>query len=131
MTTRETNGDRHCLVTGHSGSSDSEEPGIWAVPRPGSVALDSTRVGGCFSCQPWLYVALKRLEEKEWIRAEWARVTTTARQLFYSLTVKGREQLAEKIGEWRRLTRAMSLALDADHGPQNVEARACSGANSR
>lgn len=37
---------------------------------------------------------------------------------FYSLTAKGREQLAEKTGEWRRLTRAMSLVLDANHGPK-------------
>jgi DNA-binding PadR family transcriptional regulator len=32
---------------------------------------------------------------------------------FYSLTAKGREQLTEKTGEWRRLTRAMGLILDA------------------
>ena len=31
---------------------------------------------------------------------------------FYSLTSKGREQLTEKTGEWRRLTRAMGLILD-------------------
>jgi DNA-binding PadR family transcriptional regulator len=35
---------------------------------------------------------------------------------FYALTPKGREQLAEKAGEWRRLTRAMGLILDASGG---------------
>jgi PadR family transcriptional regulator, regulatory protein PadR len=38
------------------------------------------------------------------------------------LTPKGREQLVEKTGEWRRLTRAMNLILDANKGPQREEA---------
>jgi DNA-binding PadR family transcriptional regulator len=40
---------------------------------------------------------------------------------FYSLTAKGREQLVEKIGEWRRLTRAMGLILDSGSGAQGEE----------
>jgi DNA-binding PadR family transcriptional regulator len=31
---------------------------------------------------------------------------------FYSLTTKGREQLVEKIGEWRRLAPATGLILE-------------------
>jgi PadR family transcriptional regulator PadR len=38
------------------------------------------------------------------------------------LTRKGREQLAEKTGEWRRLTRAMGLILDSSNGLQSEEA---------
>jgi PadR family transcriptional regulator PadR len=61
-----------------------------------------------------LYVALQRLEDKNWIRAKWGVSENNRKARFYSLTPKGREQLAEKTGEWRRLTRAMGLILDAN-----------------
>jgi PadR family transcriptional regulator, regulatory protein PadR len=32
---------------------------------------------------------------------------------FYTITVKGREQLLEKTNEWERLTKAMGLILGA------------------
>jgi PadR family transcriptional regulator PadR len=60
-----------------------------------------------------LYVALQRLEDKKWIRAKWGVSENNRKARFYSLTPKGREQLVEKTGEWRRLTRAMGLILDA------------------
>jgi DNA-binding PadR family transcriptional regulator len=41
---------------------------------------------------------------------------------FYSLTPKGREQLAEKTSEWQRLTRAMGLILDAKGDLRGEEA---------
>ena len=69
-----------------------------------------------------LYVALQRLEDKKWIRAKWGVSENNRKARFYSLTAKGREQLVEKTGEWRRLTRAMGLILDANHGPQSEEA---------
>ena len=65
-----------------------------------------------------LYVALQRLEDKEWIRAKWGVSENNRKARFYSLTAKGREQLVEKTGEWRRLTRAMGLILDAAKGPR-------------
>lgn len=69
-----------------------------------------------------LYVALQRLEDKEWIEAEWGVSENNRRARFYRLTAKGREQLAEKSGEWRRLTRAMGLILDAGSGLTGEEA---------
>src|ERR1700742_2844965 len=63
-----------------------------------------------------LYVALQRLEDKKWIRAKWGVSENNRKARFYSITAKGREQLAEKTGEWRRLTRAMGLILDATGG---------------
>ncbi len=60
-----------------------------------------------------LYVALQRLEDKKWIRAKWGVSENNRKARFYSLTPKGREQLVEKTGEWRRLTRAMGLILDS------------------
>jgi transcriptional regulator len=65
-----------------------------------------------------LYVALQRLEDKEWIDAEWGLSENKRKARFYRLTAKGREQLAEKTGEWRRLTRAMGLILDSSGGMQ-------------
>lgn len=69
-----------------------------------------------------LYVALQRLEDKKWIRAKWGVSENNRKARFYALTQKGREQLVEKTGEWRRLTRAMSLILDSGNGPQGEEA---------
>ena len=68
-----------------------------------------------------LYVALQRLEDKQWIRAKWGVSENNRKARFYSLTPQGRAQLLEKTNEWQRLTRAMSLILDASHGPQNQE----------
>ena len=69
-----------------------------------------------------LYVALQRLEDKNWIRAKWGVSENNRKARFYTLTALGREQLVEKTGEWRRLTRAMGLILDAGNGPQGEEA---------
>jgi PadR family transcriptional regulator PadR len=65
-----------------------------------------------------LYVALQRLEDKKWISAKWGVSENNRKARFYSLTAKGREQLVEKIGEWRRLTRAMGLILEPGNGLQ-------------
>lgn len=69
-----------------------------------------------------LYVALQRLEDKKWISAKWGVSENNRKARFYSLTAKGREQLMEKIGEWRRLTRAMGLILEPGNGLQGEEA---------
>src|ERR1700678_1045933 len=69
-----------------------------------------------------LYVALQRLEDRKWISAKWGMSENNRKARFYSLTAKGREQLGEKIGEWRRLTRAMGLILEPGNGLQAEEA---------
>jgi PadR family transcriptional regulator, regulatory protein PadR len=69
-----------------------------------------------------LYVALQRLEDKNWIRAKWGVSENNRKARFYSLTPKGREQLTEKTSEWRRMTRAMGLILDSGNGQQGEEA---------
>ena len=68
-----------------------------------------------------LYVALQRLEDKDLIRAKWGVSENNRKARFYFLTPKGREHLMDKTGEWRRLTRAMGLILDAAR-PQGEEA---------
>ena len=69
-----------------------------------------------------LYLALQRLEDKEWIRAEWGLSENNRRARFYSLTPTGREQLVEKTSEWQRLTRAMGLILGDSAAPSTEEA---------
>jgi PadR family transcriptional regulator PadR len=69
-----------------------------------------------------LYLALQRLEDKKWISAKWGVSENNRKARFYSLTAKGREQLVAKTSEWQRLTRAMSLILDAGEGPRSEEA---------
>jgi transcriptional regulator len=69
-----------------------------------------------------LYVALQRLEDKKWISAKWGVSENNRKARFYSLTARGRGQLVEKTGEWRRLARAMSLILDSGAGLKGEEA---------
>ena len=70
----------------------------------------------------WLDGALQRLEDEGSIRAKWGVSENHRKARFYSLTPKGREQLVEKTGEWRRLTRAMGLILDSGKSRQGQEA---------
>jgi PadR family transcriptional regulator PadR len=69
-----------------------------------------------------LYLALQRLEDKEWISAEWGLSENNRRARFYSLTPTGREQLVEKTSEWKRLNRAMGLILGNSGAPTAEEA---------
>jgi transcriptional regulator len=69
-----------------------------------------------------LYLALQRLEDKKWISAQWGVSENNRKARFYSLTAAGREQLAEKAGEWKRLSRAMGLILNGTMGPTGEEA---------
>src|SRR5262249_34651071 len=63
--------------------------------------------------QGTLYPALYRLERQGLIRSEW-KVTEKSRQArYYSLTPKGRRQLAAELAQWRRTSRAVNLVLDA------------------
>src|SRR5262245_58206554 len=43
-----------------------------------------------------LYLALQRLEDRDWIAAEWGVSENNRKARFYSLTPKGREQLVQK-----------------------------------
>jgi len=68
-----------------------------------------------------LYLALQRLEDKEWISAEWGLSENNRRARFYSLTPKGRKHLVEKTSEWHRLTRAIGLILGNGAAPTAEE----------
>jgi len=65
-----------------------------------------------------LYLALERLEEKQWLKAEWGVSRNNRRARFYTLTAKGRKQLSQKAGQWRRIAAAMARIL----GPEGAKA---------
>jgi transcriptional regulator len=68
-----------------------------------------------------LYLGLQRLEDKKWISAKWGVSENNRKARFYTLTTKGRAQLAEKTNEWERLARAIGLIL-GHNGPRSEEA---------
>jgi len=58
-----------------------------------------------------LYPALHRMEEDGWIRAEWGTTDTGREARFYSLTAKGRKQLALEEERWDKLTEGVRRVL--------------------
>ena len=60
-----------------------------------------------------LYPALRRLERKGLLAAEWGETETGREARFYELTSEGREALRSEVGTWRRYVAAMARVLDA------------------
>ena len=59
-----------------------------------------------------LYPALHRLEQKEWLQAEWKPSETGREAKFYSLTRAGKKQLVVEKESWAKLTVAVQLVFD-------------------
>ena len=58
-----------------------------------------------------LYPALRRLERRGWITAEWGESENNRRARFYSLTKAGRKRLGEETREWERMAQAVSRIM--------------------
>jgi len=58
-----------------------------------------------------LYLALQRLEAKDYVRGDWGISENNRRARFYTLTPKGHTQLTKKSDEWHRIARAISRIL--------------------
>lgn len=58
-----------------------------------------------------LYPALHRMEQDDWIRAEWGVSENNRRARYYELTAKGRKQLAHEEESWIELTQAVASVL--------------------
>src|SRR5205814_5285393 len=58
-----------------------------------------------------LYPALQRLEGRGFIAAEWGVSDSNRRARFYTLTRKGRAQLAREQSAWRRIAAAIARVL--------------------
>lgn len=63
-----------------------------------------------------LYQALRRLEAKGWLAAEWGVSENNRRARFYSLTDDGRAQLRAEASAWRRYAAAVFQVLDPAEG---------------
>jgi PadR family transcriptional regulator, regulatory protein PadR len=58
-----------------------------------------------------LYPALQRLEDREFITAEWGTSDNNRKARFYTLTRRGRRELVREEGEWRRIAAAIMRVL--------------------
>lgn len=58
-----------------------------------------------------LYPALHRLEQMGLLRSEWGMTDKNREARFYSLTPKGRRQLAREQESWSRLTEGVGRVL--------------------
>jgi PadR family transcriptional regulator PadR len=58
-----------------------------------------------------LYPALHRMEQNEWVRAEWAVTEAGRRAKFYSLTAAGRKQLATREKNWEQVVKGVQAIL--------------------
>ena len=63
--------------------------------------------------QGTLYPALYRLERQGLIRSEWKVTENNRRARYYALTRDGRRQFSDELAQWRRMSRAVNLVLEA------------------
>jgi len=61
--------------------------------------------------QGTIYASLVRLQERGWISAVWGTSDNNRKAKFYSITKKGRKQLAEDAEYWQRLSSVMGRVL--------------------
>ncbi|HET7206906.1 MAG TPA: PadR family transcriptional regulator [Terriglobales bacterium] len=67
--------------------------------------------------QGTIYASLIRLQERGWISAAWGTSENNRKAKFYSITKKGRKQLADDAVYWQRLSSVMNrvFALEGDN----------------
>ncbi|MDA0205684.1 MAG: PadR family transcriptional regulator [Acidobacteria bacterium] len=58
-----------------------------------------------------LYPALHRLENRDWLTAEWKLTESGREAKFYKLTARGCKQLEAESDNWDRLSAAVSLIM--------------------
>lgn len=61
--------------------------------------------------QGTIYASLVRLQQRGWIEAEWGTSENNRKAKFYSITKRGRKQLAEDAAYWERLSGVMGRVL--------------------
>lgn len=60
-----------------------------------------------------LYPALRRLEDKAFVRSSWGLSENNRRARFYSITAVGRKHLRDEVEGWLRYTNAITQVLRA------------------
>jgi PadR family transcriptional regulator PadR len=61
--------------------------------------------------QGTIYASLVRLQQRGWIAAEWGTSENNRKAKFYSITKRGRKQMAEDAAYWVRLSGVMGRML--------------------
>jgi PadR family transcriptional regulator PadR len=61
--------------------------------------------------QGTIYASLIRLQQRGWIGAEWGTSDNNRKAKFYTITKRGRKQLAEDMAYWERLAGVMGRVL--------------------
>jgi len=87
---------------------------LTAGPRHGyAIArwLEETTSDGLQIEDGSLYPALYRLENRGWIKADWATSELGRRVKSYRLTPAGRKQLAASVDAWTRFSKSVSKVL--------------------
>ena len=69
---------------------------------------------GAFQVKPGsLFPALHRMEEAGWLSSSWGESENRRRAKYYRLTKAGRRQLEAETADWKRISLAISSALNA------------------
>lgn len=58
-----------------------------------------------------LYPALERLQDRDWISAEWGTTENGRKAKYYKLTAAGRRKLGEETVTWRKMVAAVEAVL--------------------
>jgi PadR family transcriptional regulator PadR len=68
--------------------------------------------------QGTIYASLIRLQQRRWISSQWGTSANNRKAKFYTITARGRKQLAEETAYWERLAGVMGrvLAMQGDGG---------------
>ena len=64
--------------------------------------------------QGTMYASLVRLVQKGWIRAEWGTSENNRSAKYYSITVRGRKQLAAEAEDWTRISGVIAKLLQLE-----------------
>src|SRR5580692_12079552 len=66
--------------------------------------------------QGTIYASLVRLQQRGWIAAEWGTSDNNRKAKFYTITKRGRKQLAEDAVYWQRLSAVMGRVMGMERG---------------
>jgi PadR family transcriptional regulator, regulatory protein PadR len=59
-----------------------------------------------------VYTSLLRLQQQGWISGSWGASENNRKAKFYSITTRGRKQLAEETENWRRISGVIGRVLE-------------------
>jgi len=82
-----------------------------AAPRLAALRIEQISESVLRLEEGSLYLALHRMTQSGWLRAEWGASENNRRARYYSITPSGRKQLAEEDQSWAQLTEAVTRVL--------------------